>query len=447
MKFVKHAGFMVVVALAAVLALAGCNSNVSAPSSSSEETLTGGVAATVNGNEIMEDEITRFIQSWRNANGLAEQDAWGNYLASINDDPAMFREEIIDYFISQILVTQACEERGIELTDEEVDDAVERMRANYDDDEAWTAALTQAGTTEEDYRESVKNGLLEQRLQEAVVDESDTSVSDEDMLDAAQMYASYIDGSRRSSHILFNLDDKETAERVLEQLKNGEITFEDAVSEYSVDPGSAEQDGDVGWDRINSFVTEYSEGLEKLAEGEMSDLVESQYGYHIIKCTEIYTAPEDGVTSLDQIPEDLVNIIRSELESSAETSAVSEWYTEYKEAADIVINEMPEGLPYYVDMENYNTEDESTDDGSLELETIPEDAEAEADAEADVEAEVEAGAEDGAADAEAAADGADEAEANVDAADAADADVEAEGANEQPAEISSEAEARSSEAA
>lgn len=415
----KHAGITLAAALIAALALVGCNSNVTAASSSSVEGLTGGVAATVNGNEIMEDEVTTLIQSWRSANGLSDQDTWGNYLVSINDDPVMFREEIIDLFISQKLVAQACEERGIEVTDEELDESVANMRANYESDEAWEEALAQAGTTEEEYRENVKNSMLEQRLQDAIAEEADTTVTEEDMLEAAQMYATYIDGSRRSSHILFSLDDEETAKQVLEQLKNGEIEFEDAVSEYSIDTASAAEGGDVGWDMINSFVTEYSEGLSALDAGEMSDLVESQYGYHIIKCTEIYTAPEDGVTSLDQVPDDLVEIITSELESGAQTTAISEWYSEYKEAADIVINDMPEGLPYDVDMSLYQTdEDEDADESGLEVEVDSSEEGIELEDEAEAEADSEATSEDAAAT-----------------------------TDEQPAEISSEAEARSSEAA
>lgn len=423
-KFSKFVGLLSIMALFSALGLTACSSNTQ---TSSDAALTGGVAATVNGKEVMEDDVTNLVQSWRTMNGLSEDDAWGSYLVSINEDIPQFREMMIDSFVAEILVAQAAEEMGISVSDEELDEAVSSMRSNYDSDEAWQSALEQAGTTEEKYRESVYKSMLESKVQEKVAEDAEP-VSDEEKLETAQMYASYIDGSRRSSHILFNLEDKETAESVLAQLQNGEIEFEEAAKEYSQDRSGAEG-GDVGWDKINNFVTEYAEALAELEVGEMSGLVESQYGYHIIKCTDLFTVPEEGITSIDQLPQELVDIINSELESSAKTTAVSDWYTKYKEEADIVINDMPEGLPYDIDLAPYQAEadaaaaaeGEASSDG-LVVETEPVEGET---------ADTEATAEGDAASEDAAAEG--ETEGDTAEGEATDATTE------QPAEISSSA--------
>lgn len=351
---VKTLGIAAAFSLVCVVGLAACAAGGESSSSatSSIEGLTGGVAATVNGAEIMEDDVTEFVESYRATAGVSDEESWGTYLASSSMTPESFRNEVIDYFVSQELISQACEERGITATDEEVEEQVTAMRANYDTDEAWQAALVQAGTTEEKYRESVKNNILYSKLEEEVAAEAEP-VSDEELLDYVKMYTDYFNGAKRSSHILFNSEDEETAKDVLARIKDGSLSFEDAVAEYSQDTGSAAKGGDVGWDTLSSYVAEYTDGLANLNKDEMSDLVKSDYGYHIIKVTDVFEVPADGVTSLDQVPEEMVDYIRSMMDSSAESNAITEWYDKYKEEAEIVVNDMPEGLPYDLDMTKY----------------------------------------------------------------------------------------------
>ncbi|MCD8317063.1 MAG: peptidylprolyl isomerase, partial [Eggerthellaceae bacterium] len=279
--------------------------------------------------------------------------------------PESVREEIIDGYVTQELIRQEADARGITIDSDTVDQYVESMKSNYSTDEAWEDALEAAGMTEDEYRENIELSLMASELQTALGEE--TEVTDEEVLEYAQNYASTLDGAKRSSHILFSDDDYDEAVEVLDELRNGEIDFADAAEEYSIDTGSASQGGDVGWDALSSFVTEYQDAVDGLEVGEISDIVESDYGYHIITVTDEWTAP-DEITSLDQLPDEFVDSFRSSLESSNASSAYSEWLSEARDSADIVINDMPEGLPYDVDMSAYETEeeeeeiDESTDE-------------------------------------------------------------------------------------
>ena len=63
----------------------------------------------------------------------------------------------------------------------------------------------------------------------------------------------------------------------------------------------------------------------------MSGLVTTNYGIHIIKCTDVFTAPEE-VTSMDQIPVEFTDSIKKSIESSSRSQAYSDWYAGYKEA-------------------------------------------------------------------------------------------------------------------
>lgn len=330
-------------AAACMCGIAGCSSNESASG------LTGGVAATVNGVEVAEDDVTTSIEVIRSSYSLEDQDAWGNFLASSNMTPEKLRENVIDSFVDQALQKQGAEERGVTVDDSEIDSYVDRIKSNYDSDEKWQQALQQAGFSDEaDYRENVKDGLLGNALMESFEVDDPT---DEAVVEYASTAITF-DVAKRSSHILFDMNDQETAQSVLDQINAGTLDFAEAAKEYSTDTGSAQNGGDVGWDQLTSFVSEYQTALDDLSVGQVSGLVESDYGWHIIKCTDEFVPPEE-ITSIDQLPQEFVDAYRQDAKQQAQQEAYQAWFDEYKQNADIVINDMPEGLPYDVDMSQY----------------------------------------------------------------------------------------------
>ena len=101
---------------------------------------------------------------------------------------------------------------------------------------------------------------------------------------------------RRASHILITLDAdaddaaltaaRQLAENALERVKSGEA-FDQVARELSQDPGSAEQGGDLGFFGKGIMDPAFEESAFVLAEGEISEPVRSEFGYHIIKLTAI----------------------------------------------------------------------------------------------------------------------------------------------------------------
>ena len=208
--------------------------------------------------------------------------------------------------------------------------------------------------TEEDYIEEViRTNLLQQKLQDALASEEGNGASDDELLAYLQDSTALLDGAKRSSHILFNAEDRETAEQVLARIKSGELDFAEAAKQYSADSGSAADGGDVGWDVTSSFVTGYQSALTGLEKDQVSDLVESDYGIHIIKCTDVYNVPEGGINDLGQVPEEIVETVRTNMAASTGSTSFYSWYSEYRDAAELDINPMPEKLPYAVDLSQY----------------------------------------------------------------------------------------------
>ena len=83
----------------------------------------------------------------------------------------------------------------------------------------------------------------------------------------------------RCAHIL--VEKQSTALEVLDKLKKGE-SFSKLAQEYSLD-GSRKQGGDLGWFGRGMMVREFEDTAFKLDKGEVSGLVRTQFGYHIIK--------------------------------------------------------------------------------------------------------------------------------------------------------------------
>lgn len=341
------------VSAACCFALAGCGGT--------NYGYTGGVAATVNGSEIEEDTITKYIQDFRTSSDLTSDQDWANWMNENSLDPSTVRSQVIDYYTEVELKKQACDEKGITVDESQVDEQLETMKSNYSSDEEWQNALSSAGISEDQYRESIEEGLRDEALMDNVAGDSATT-DDSQVLEMLNTYYTMFDGAKRSSHILFASDDEATAQQVLDQINAGTLDFAEAAKQYSTDTASAENGGDVGWDATNTFVEAYTTALDGLSKGQVSGLVTSDYGIHIIKCTDEFSC--DGTaTSLDAYPSEFVDYISNIVKSQNQSTAYNDWFTSYKEQADIQINDMPENVPYNLDMTQYES-DEGTDDST-----------------------------------------------------------------------------------
>lgn len=150
---------LLVAALLAVccLGLAACNGE-------------GGVAATLNGEPIYEAQVTSYIQENRASAGLENDDAWVGYLQMMGMTPEQLRETTIMYFAQLMTTRQVAAEKGVDLSNAEVDAEIENMKAEAvqtvggNANEGWITMLTQYGFNPDTFRDYTEYMLLYEKL-------------------------------------------------------------------------------------------------------------------------------------------------------------------------------------------------------------------------------------------------------------------------------------------
>ena len=315
---------------------------------------TGQIAATVDGINIMEDSITSYIMDSKIYYGDGSDAQWARYLVDSNQTAEQIRQMYIDDMVDSIVQEKAYADQGITVDANDREDHWNELAEDRGGEDKLTEEVEGYGYTVDQYKQLFDSTIRLQKLKDKVAPKSE--VTDQEIVDYVNDNAERYNGSRKSSHILFALDEGESttnrdlAENVLKKIQDGELAFEDAVKEYSTDTGSAADGGNVGWTHETSFVEPYQQAVEALSDGEMSGIVESEYGYHIILCTGAIDFPEGGIASVDQLPEEVVDAIRESQENEQQNSDYQAWFDEFKSTLEIVVNDMPKGLPYDVDL-------------------------------------------------------------------------------------------------
>jgi foldase protein PrsA len=219
------------------------------------------VVATVNGEAITKEELTEILLD-------------------------MYGLEALDTLIMDMMIRQEIEKNEIEVSEEELALEIEEYMASYGGKEAFHQLLDTNGITIEQFENDVKLHLAMDKLLESRI-----TVTNEELGEFFDVNKSFfaIEEQVNVRHIL--VEDEATAQEVLEKLSTG-MAFVDVAMEYSTDEGTAHFGGELGFIRRGEMVPPFEDAAFNLGEGEISEPVESEFGFHIIQVQERQEAHE-----------------------------------------------------------------------------------------------------------------------------------------------------------
>ncbi|MDY0017003.1 MAG: peptidylprolyl isomerase [Candidatus Delongbacteria bacterium] len=272
----------------------------------------------VNGYEITEKEFDMALEERKYAlrkNELEKQDV----------------EEVADILIEGALMLEKAAAENITVSEQDIEGMISRMKQSFKSEEDFFKVLEKTGDDINTLRVRVERNL---KLRNFVVKKffEDTKVSDDDLLKYYEQYPERFSRGEevRASHILFAETEKETALNIHEKLTEQNGDFAEEAKLYSICP-SKENGGDLGYFDRGKMVPEFEQAAFATPIGEISDLIQSQFGYHIIKVTD---KREGGKFELDEIREQL----RQSMINSIVNHKIRKYTSELKEKADIQID-------------------------------------------------------------------------------------------------------------
>ena len=194
------------------------------------------------------------------------------------------RNEIINEMIQKILLTKAVEDEGIQVESSEVDKELEAVKADLPEGETLESILEMQGMTMEDLKKEIN-------LQMAILKLFDKKTEGVTPQKAYEMWVK--PGTVTASHILIGFeedasDEEKAAKKAeLEKIRTDiiaeKITFADAAKQYSEDPGSKEEGGEYKDISKDDMVPEFDAAIFSQKIDEVGEIVETSFGYHIIK--------------------------------------------------------------------------------------------------------------------------------------------------------------------
>lgn len=279
---------IVALALSSLLCISavGCSSK----SSDSE------IVATVNGSNITVKQYKSTLELYKESlEAMYGTTIWDTEVEDGVKYKDKFKEIMLDQMIDIEAVIQKAKKDGLTPSKEEVDKAFEELKKNIDADEEYKKKLKEKGIDDTYLRQQQEQDLTIQKYKENF--EKNVKISDEEMKKYYDEHKKdYYKDEVKASHILISTVDengkelseakkkeaKKKAEEVLKKAKSGE-EFSQLAKEYSDDTGSAANGGDLGYFTKGQMVEPFEKAAFSLKVGQISDIVESQFGYHIIK--------------------------------------------------------------------------------------------------------------------------------------------------------------------
>lgn len=163
----------------------------------------------------------------------------------------------------------------------DIDDEIKKEQKQYGGKDQFESMLKQQGMSLDDYKEQKKLAAYQKQLLADKV-----KVSDKELKENTKKASHILIKVKSSSSDKEGLSDKkakEKAEKIQKEVEKNPDKFGEIAKKESMDSSSAKKDGSLGYVVKGQMVSKFEKALFKLKEGQVSDVVKTDYGYHVIK--------------------------------------------------------------------------------------------------------------------------------------------------------------------
>ena len=261
----------------------------------------------------------------------------------VKDQITKVKKQQLDSMVTEKILLQKATELNLKPSDDDInkqiDDQINQYKTQYPAEGQWESVLQQNGITEDELKESLKKQIITTAVQQDML--KDITVTDDDV-------QTYYDENKDTK---YSVGAGATVAHILiaEKASDGSIDYDaslqkanslkaqiDAGADFatiakanSTDTGTKDKGGSLGFVAYNStqLVPEFVAGFKDLKEGEVSQPVKSQFGYHIIKATGLKSAE---VTPLDKVKDEIKATLLKQKQGTTFNDKIAEWKTDLK---------------------------------------------------------------------------------------------------------------------
>lgn len=302
---------------------------------------------------------------------LAQRQSAGQLPADVQAREAIARE-ILQSRVNDLVLLTAAQEAGVVSTPEQVagqvDQQIQQVQQRFGSAAAFEAALGESGLTISQYRQTLTEQFTDQQiiqeyLRSRLASRARPLVNDSEIREFFNAQQATL--PRRPAAVSFRqvvvtpepspearTAALEEAQEVLQELATG-ADFEVLARRFSDDVGTAEHGGDLGWFRTGRMVPEFEQVAFALRPGQTSGIVETQFGFHIIR-VERSRGPERQARHI---------LIQPELTEADQERAM--------ERADSVAQAIRDGASIATLASRYNAEDDPPSLDRFPLDRLP----------------------------------------------------------------------------
>ena len=308
-----------------------------------------GAVAVVDGTEISRTELDQLVERAKRAYEAQKQE----FPKVGTPEYQNVQTQYVAFLVQREEFEKEAEALGVEITEKDVDEGLDEfVKSRFEGDrKKFEKALADQGFTEDEFRETIRTGVLSQKLFDVVT--KDVAVTDADIVASyTQNSSQYVtQESRDVRHILVSeksdgekvdfAKSKAEADRIYAELKGG-ADFAALAKELSDDPGSKETGGKLTITR-GQTVPEFDKTAFELEEGVVSSPVKTTYGYHVIEALSPVRKAE--TTPLAKVRASIKATLLQEKRTNTMTEWVENLTKEYQDKVSYAAGFEPPEVP------------------------------------------------------------------------------------------------------